>query len=156
MFGTLGFEDLESTLPLLAEYGTKQFGTMHWKRSPSLAGFGDCQVASLFCPHCLEKPLSSAHFGLTTSCGNVATMILFAFMRKSCVKHVNSVCHAEIEVNDETRCFQLPKKGRRIPTVTTCQRGRANLKFRLLGTSDSVDMPLILSWKWAKWLLMKI
>ena len=109
MFGTLGLEDLESTLPLLAEYGTKQFGTMHWKRSPSLAGFGDCQVASLFCPHCLEKPLSSAHFGLTT----LAAMLQPWFCLHLCGSHVS---------NMSTLCAMLKSKLMMRHAAFSCQK----------------------------------
>lgn len=57
-------------------------------------------------------------------------------------------CCVPCEVNDETRCFQLPKKAGGFP-VTTCQRGRANLKFRLAHPTVFLDLSWIWWWNWA-------
>ena len=130
MFRTLGFGDLKSTFTS----GTSALKTLMISR-------WILEIVRL-----LEKLLSSADFWPTTllrHCSNHdSDCIDVQVMCQTCQ------CCVPCEVNDETRCFQLPKKAGGFP-VTTCQRGRANLKFRLAHPTVFLDLSWIWWWNWA-------
>ena len=130
MFRTLGFGDLKSTFTS----GTSALKTLMISR-------WILEIVRL-----LEKLLSSADFWPTTlsrhCCNHDSDCIDVQVMCQTCQ------CCVPCEVNDETRCFQLPKKAGGFP-VTTCQRGRANLKFRLAHPTVFLDLSWIWWWNWA-------